>query len=166
MKFNLDNLVEEFSSLELELGNPDIFKDQKKVRNVSKRKKQIEASVVLYKEYKDLYTALEENKEMLSGEKDEEMKDLLKSEISEIEGKIPELEEKLKLALLPKDEDDDKNIIVEIRAGAGGDEAALFAGELSRAYLTFAEEKGFKIEITEKSENETGGIKEVIFEIK
>ena len=139
MKFNLDNLVAEFSELENKLADPDIFKDQKKVREVATRKKNIEEAVNLYKEYKAINEALVENKDMLSAEKDEEMKEMLKEEIKDIEIKIPEMEEILKIALLPKDPNDDKNIIVEVRAGAGGDEAALFAGELSRGYLMFAE---------------------------
>jgi peptide chain release factor 1 len=119
MKFNLDSLVDEFKELEIKLSDPEIFKDQKKVRQVSTRKKNIEEAVNLYLEYKGLNEALVENKEMLSAESDSEMKDMLKEEIKEIEIKIPEYEEKLKLALLPKDPNDDKNIMVEIRAAAG-----------------------------------------------
>ena len=166
MKFNLDTLVAEFESLETQLSDPEIFKDQKKVKQVATRKKSIEGAVNLYKEYKILNEQFEENKEMLGGEKDEEMRELLKMEISEAEEKIPELEEKLKLALLPKDPNDDKNIMIELRAGAGGDEAPLFAGELARGYIAFAEAQGFKTEITEKSESEGGGIKEMIFEVR
>ena len=116
MKFNLDNLVTEFEELENKLGDPDIFKDQKKVREVSSRKKQIDEAVTLYREYKKLNEYLDENKEMLGEEKDEEMRELLKEEIKEGESAIPEFEEKLKIALLPKDHNDDKNIIIEIRA--------------------------------------------------
>ncbi len=166
MKFNLDTLVEEFSALETKLSDPEIFKDQKRVKEVATRKKQIEAAVKLYLEYKKLYENYEENKQMLGTEKDEEMRELLKMEIVEAEQKIPELEEALKVELLPKDPNDDKNIMVEIRAGAGGEEAALFAGELARSYLMFAEARGFKTEITEKSEAESGGVKEMIFEVR
>lgn len=166
MKFNLDTLVEEFESLERELSNPEIFKDQKKVKEVATRKKSIEEAVMLYKEYKVTNEQLEENKEMLNGEKDEEMRDLLKMEISEAEEKIPDMEETLKVALLPKDPNDDKNIIVEVRAGTGGDEAALFAGELARSYLLFADEEGFKTEITEKTDGDAGWVKEMVFEIR
>ncbi len=166
MKFNLDNLVTEFENLEKELSNPDIFKDQKKVRSVSSRKKQLEEAVALYREYKQLNNDLNENKEMLKEEKDEEMRELLKEEIRETENKIPEFEENLKISLLPKDNNDDKNIIVEIRAWTGWDEAALFAWELARAYLTFAWEEWFKTEITEQTAPDTGWIKEMIFEVK
>lgn len=166
MKFNLDNLVEEYSDLEKKLSDPEIFKDQKKVRDVSSRKKQISEAVDLYKEYKGLNESLDENKQMLSEEKDEEMRELLKEEIKEVEVKIPALEEKLTIALLPKDQDDDKNIMVEIRAWTGWDEAALFAWELAKAYLTFAAEEWFKTEITEQTAPDTWGIKEMIFEVK
>jgi len=166
MKFNLDNLVSEFEELEKKLSDPEIFKDQKKVREVSTRKKQITEAVELYKEYKDLYEALEENKQMLDEEKDEEMREMLKEEIKEVETKIPDLEEKLTLALLPKDPNDEKNIIVEVRAWTGWDEAALFAWELARAYMTFASEEWFKTEITEQNISESGWVKEIIFEVK
>ncbi|NVP17190.1 peptide chain release factor 1 [Candidatus Gracilibacteria bacterium] len=166
MKFNLDNLVAEYESLEQKMSDPDIFKDQKKIKEVTGRKKQIEEAVNLYKQYKSVYEAYEENKEMLYSEKDEEMRDLIKMEISEAEEKIPNLEESLKISLLPKDPNDDKNIIVEVRAGAGGDEASLFAAELSKSYMLFAENEGYSVEISEQSDNETGGVKELIFEVK
>jgi len=166
MKFNLDNLVKEFEELEKKLSDPEIFKDQKKVREVSARKKQIEEAVSLYKEYKKLYTDLEDNKEMLKEESDPEMQEMLKEEIKELENKIPDLEEKLTLALLPKDPNDEKNIIVEVRAWTGWEEAALFAGELAKAYMNFAAEEGFKTEITEQNISETGWVKEIIFEVK
>ena len=166
MKYNLESLVEEFSSLELQLSDPEIFKDQKKVREVATRKKSIEKAVELYKAYKETYQALNENKEMLTEEKDEDMKDMLKEEIKECEEKIPELEEALKIALLPKDPNDDKNIMVELRAWTGWDEAALFAWELARAYLNFAQEEWYKTEITQETAPDTGWIKEMVFEIK
>ena len=166
MKFNLDTLVEEFESLEEQLSDPEIFKDQKKVKQVATRKKSLEESVELYREYKKIYEEYEDNKVMLWEEKDEEMKELVKLEMTEAEEKIPELEEKLKFALLPKDHNDDKNIMVEIRAGAGGDEAALFVSELARSYMIFADLQGFKTEITEKSESESGWVKEMIFEVR
>ncbi len=166
MKFNLDNLVDEYSQLEQSLWDPEVFKDQKKIRQVSTRKKSIEEAVNLYKEYKELYTSLDENKEMLSWEKDEDMRELLKEEIQSAEDRIPELEESLKIALLPKDPNDDKNIIVEIRAWAGWDEAALFAWELAKSYIMFAESQWFKTEITEQSVSEAGWVKEIIFEVK
>ncbi len=166
MKFNLDNLVVEFESLEEKLSDPDVFKDQKKVREVASRKKQIEESVSLYKSYKSMSNALIENKDMLNTEKDEEMRELLKSEISDLEKNIEEYEEKIKLSLLPKDQNDDKNIIVEVRAWTWWEEAALFASELAKSYIIFAEQEWFSIEINEKAETENWWIKEIIFEVK
>jgi peptide chain release factor 1 len=116
MKFNLDNLVSEYEELERKLSDPEIFKDQKKVKEVSTRKKSMEEAVLLYKDYKKLNEILIENKEMLDVEDDEEMREMLKEEIKDIEKKIPNFEEKLKIALLPKDPNDEKNIIVEVRA--------------------------------------------------
>ncbi len=165
MKFNLDSLLEEFEDLEKQLSDPEIFKDQKKVRTVSQKKKNMEEAVNLYKEYKALNDSLEENKEMLDGEKDEEMREMLKEEINEAGVKIPEYEEKLKVALLPKDPNDDKNIMVEVRAWTGWDEAALFAGELARAYITFAQGEWYKVEITQETIQDTGWVKEMVFEI-
>jgi peptide chain release factor 1 len=156
MKFNLDNLVLEYEELENKMTNPEIFKDQKKVKEIATRKKFLTESVSLYKEYKSLSVALEQNKEMLYTEKDEDMRELIKSEVANLETKIPELEEKLKFALLPKDPNDDKNIIIELRAGTGGEEAALFAAELAKSYMIFAENEGFKVEISEKTEAEAG----------
>ena len=166
MKFNLDTLVQEFEDLEKQLSDPEIFKDQKKVKQVATRKKSIEQAVTLYRDYKSMNKSLDENKEMLNLEKDEEMRELFKMEISEAETQIPELEESLKMALLPKDPNDDKNIIVEVRAGTGGDEAALFAGELARSYLLFAEEEWYKVEITEKTDGDAGWVKEMVFEVR
>lgn len=166
MKYNLDNLVTEFENLEKEMSDPEIFKDQKKIREVSSRKKSIEKAVEIYRDYKAKNEALEENKLMLNSEKDEDMRELLKEDIKLLEEDIPNLEEELKVELLPKDQNDDKNIIVEIRAWTGWEEAALFAWELAKSYIIFAESEWFKVEITEQSDAEAGWIKEMIFEIK
>ena len=166
MKFNLDSLVAEYEELEVKLSDPEIFKDQKKVREVSSKKKAMQGAVDLYKEYKSINEALIENKEMLKEEKDEEMREMLKEEIKEIESKIPKMEESLKVELLPKDPNDDKNIMVEVRAWAGWDEAALFAGELARAYIIFAEWEWYKVEIVEENISEAWWVKEMVFEIK
>lgn len=166
MKFNLDNLVVEHEKLSNDMANPEILKDRKKAREVAGKKKQLEEAVTLYKEYKIINSALEEAREILSTSKDQDMIDLALMQKEESEAKIVELEEKLKFALLPKDPNDEKNIIVEVRAWTGWDEAALFAGELARAYLNFAEELWYKVEIDEQSDAEWWGIKEMIFEIK
>ncbi len=165
MKFNLDNLVLEYNKLEEELAKPEVFKDQKKVKEVALKKKQLEESVTLYKEYKKINKALEEAVDMINTP-DLEMRELALMQKEESELAIEALEEKLKLALLPKDPNDEKNIIVEIRAWTGWEEAALFAWELARAYLSFATELWYKVEIDEQSDADSGGIKEMIFEIK
>jgi peptide chain release factor 1 len=116
MKFNLDNLVAEYEELDKKMSNPEIFKDQKKIKEVASKKKSMEEAVTLYREYKALNNALEQNKDLLYTEKDEEMRELIKEEVANLEEKIPDLEEKLKIALLPKDPNDEKNIIVEVRA--------------------------------------------------
>ena len=166
MKFNLDNLVIDYEKIQQELTNPEIFKDPKKVKELSSRKKQLKESVELYREYKNANKSLEEAVEMLYNEKDEEFRDLAKMQKEESENQILDLEEKIKISLLPKDRDDDKNIIVEIRAAAWGDEASLFAQELTKSYMIFAENEWFKTEVSEESLSETGWIKEIIFEVK
>jgi len=165
MKFNLDNLVVEYNRLESDLANPDIFKDQKKVKEVAMKKKQLEEAVTLYKEYKKINEAFDEAVEMINSS-DVEMKELALMQKEESESKIFDLEEKLKIALLPKDPNDEKNIIVEVRAWTWWEEAALFAWELSRAYINFATELWYKVEIDEQSDAEAWWIKEIIFEIK
>lgn len=163
MKYNLDSLLQEFASLEAELADPSIYSDQKRLREVASKKKRIEEPVELYREYKASYEAIEEAKMMLD---DPDMKELALEEKKEAESKIPALEERLKIALLPKDPNDDKNIILEVRAWAGWEEAALFAWELWRAYMNFSAEKGFKIEIMEQSDAEAGWVKEIIMKIE
>lgn len=166
MKFNLENLIQELEELEKELSNPEVFKDQKKVRELSSRKKSLQEPVSLFKEYKSAYQAYNEAVEMLENEKDDEMRELAKMQRDDTSKSIEELEEKLKFALLPKDKDDDKNIIVEVRAWTWWDEAALFAWELFRAYIAFAEDEWFKTEINEQTLSESWWIKEVIFEVR
>ena len=141
MKFELDNLITEYKSLETELSDGEIYSDLVRLKSVTRRKKNLEKTVGLYLEYKQTYANLDEAKALLANEKDPEMLAMAKEELAICEAKIPELEEALKIALLPKDPNDDKNIILEIRAGAGGDEASLFARELSNAYQNFAKEE-------------------------
>lgn len=166
MKFNLDNLLSEYDKLQEELSNPEIFKDQKKVRELSSRKKQLEESVELYKEYKKAYESLQEAVDILYNEKDEDMRELAKMQKDESETLITELEEKIKYSLLPKDNDDDKNIMLEVRAGTGWEEASLFAGELAKSYMIFAQNEWFGIEVVEQTLSETGWVKEIIMEVK
>jgi len=166
MKFNLDSLEKEFETLETELSNPEVFRDQKKVRELSSRKKQITLAVDLYKEYKNAYKSLNEAVDILYNEKDEDMRELAKMQKDESETSIEKLEEEIKVALLPKDNDDDKNIMLEVRAWTGWEEAALFAWELSKWYIIFAQNEWFKTEVVEETISETGWVREIIIEIK
>lgn len=166
MKFNLDAVVEEFRAIDEQLAtDASIFSDPARLKTVMRRKKSIEKTVELYTEYKRAYANLEEAKEILGTEKDSDMILMAKEQLAESEAKIPQLEEALKIELLPKDPNDDKNIILEVRAGAGGDEAALFARELANAYMNFAKEQGFGLEILDENASEVGGIKEMIMKV-
>lgn len=156
MKFQLDNLITEYESLEAELADPAIYGDLKKLKSTNQKKKNLEKTVELYREYKMLYANYEEAKTLVVNEKDPEMLEMMKEEIKIAEEKIPNLEEALKIALLPKDPNDDKNIILEVRAGAGGDEAGLFAAELAKAYENFAKSEGFSYEIMSETWNDAG----------
>ena len=130
------------------------------------KKKNLDEVVSLYQEYKKVNEDLEEVKELLKTESDEEMKEMAKMEVHELEERIPGLEDKLQLALLPKDPADSKNVMLEVRAGTGGDEAALFAGELAESYMIFAKSEGFTTEIVDEAKNDVGGTKEIVIKIK
>ena len=156
MKFELDGLVADLTRIDTELTDPSVYGDPAKLKDLMQRKKSLEPTLALYREYKLSHENIAEAKNILATESDTEMIDMAKSEILSSEQKIKELEEKLRIALLPKDPNDDRNVIVEVRAGTGGEEAALFAGELSMAYRRFAEEEGYGIEILDSTESETG----------
>ncbi|OYZ20068.1 MAG: peptide chain release factor 1 [Bdellovibrio sp. 28-41-41] len=161
----LDEVESRYEQVNLSLQRPDVANDQKKYRGLMKELADLEKVVVLYREYKKKTSSLKETKELLTAESDNEMKDMFREEIRDLESTIPDLEAKLKLALIPKDPNDDKNIILEIRAGAGGDEASLFADELFRAYAYYASKNGWKAELISYSAGNVGGAKEVIASI-
>ncbi len=162
MLAKLDSLEQKFIELEKELSAPDIFQDQEKYKKVSKAHAELEEIVTTYREYKKLTQQLEESQELL---KDPELKDLAEEEIKALKKELTALEERLKILLVPKDPLDEKNIILEIRAGTGGEEAALFAADLFRMYSRYAEKKGWKVEIMDSHETGTGGFKEIIANI-
>ncbi len=162
----LNDVVEKYDELNKLLATPEVATDHKKMIEYNKAINDMEEIVIKYKEYKSYQDELEFIKENLKDEKDEEMKEMMLEEKSDMEEKMPLLEEELKVLLLPKDPNDNKNVIVEIRGGAGGDEAALFAGDIFRMYSRYAERRKWKIEIMEKNEIGVGGLKEVIFLIK
>lgn len=156
----LEFIVEKYQELNLQISDPEIISDQTLWRKLMKEHAELQPVVEEYKKYKLLKRGMEEAKEVIREETDEEIRDLAKMEMSDIEGQLPEVERTLKLLLLPKDPNDEKNVILEIRAGAGGDEAGLFAAELLRLYMRYAERQGWRVEMMNTSESGVGGIKE------
>ncbi len=159
----LQSLEDRYNKLNELLSDPDVISDMNKLREYSKEQSDLEDVVQAYREYKDVTQQLKDARDMLDDDLDEEMLEMAKEEISELDAQQEDLEEKLKVLLLPKDPNDDKNVIMEIRGAAGGDEAALFAGDLYRMYSKFAETKGWKTEVIEASSTGVGGYKEIIF---
>nr|WP_285848017.1 MULTISPECIES: peptide chain release factor 1 [unclassified Mesobacillus] len=147
------------------LSDPEVVNDSKKLREYSKEQSDIQETVMAYREYKEVKEQLADAKAMLEEKLDADMREMVKDEISELEPRIEELEARIKILLVPKDPNDDKNVIMEIRGAAGGDEAALFAGDLYRMYSRFAESQGWKTEIIDASTTGVGGFKEIIFMI-
>lgn len=162
----LEDLVKRLDEVMQELSEPDVVSDQNRFRNLMKEQNELAPIVEKYKEYKEAKQTIEDSVEMLEEEHDEEMRELLKEELSEAKKNVEQYEEELKVLLLPKDPNDDKNVIVEIRGGAGGDEAALFAGDLFRMYSRYAERRRWKMELLSASDTGVGGYKEVSFLIK
>ena len=161
----LEDLLIRMEEILSELQEPDVANDQARFRKLMKEQNDLSPIVEAYKEYKTCKQAIEDSLQMLEEESDEEMRELAKDELNESKARVEELEKELKILLLPKDPNDDKNVIVEIRAGAGGDEAALFAAEIYRMYLHYAESKRWKVELVECEEIGIGGMKNVTFMI-
>ena len=159
----LEALLIRFEELMSELSEPDVANDPERFRKLMKEQSDLTPIVEAYKEYKQCKQNIEDSLAMLEEESDEEMREMAKEELNESKERVEELENELKILLLPKDPNDDKNVIVEIRAGAGGDEAALFAAEIYRMYQHYAEEKHWKSEIMEADETGIGGMKSVTF---
>lgn len=162
----LSFIESKYEELSKKIIDPEVISDTNEWQRLAKEHAEIEPIVLKYREYTKVKNTLEEDKELLKEKLDDEMKELLKEDIAENEKKLEELEMELKILLLPKDPNDEKNVIVEIRAGAGGDEAGLFAGDLFRMYSRYAERQGWKVEIMSTSEQGVGGFKEAIFMIK
>ena len=161
----LDDMLRHYEELMLELNNPSVAEDQRKFRKLMKEQADLAPIVDAYKQYKQAKQDVDDSLALLDEESDEEMKELAKEELADAKKRIEELEQELKILLLPKDPNDEKNVIVEIRAGAGGDEAALFASELYRMYVHYAESQHWKTEMINVSESGIGGMKEVEFMI-
>ena len=161
----LDDLLIRYEEVMGELQEPDVANDQNRFRKLMKEQNDLTPIVEAYNEYKECKQAIEDSLEMLEEESDEEMRELAKEELNDNKKRVEELEQELKILLLPKDPNDEKNVIVEIRAGAGGDEAALFAAEIYRMYMHYAESQRWKVELVECEEIGIGGMKNVTFMI-
>jgi len=162
----LEDIKIKFDNITQQISDPEIIADMKKYVKLNKEYKELEPLVDAYKRYKNIVDNILSSKEMLAEEDDPEMKEMAKEELEDLEGQIPGLEEEIKVLLIPKDPEDEKNAIVEIRAGTGGDEASIFAGELARMYMKFCETKGWKISISNTSEGTSGGYKEFVFSVE
>ena len=163
LKEKLQPFVNRYEEINKLLASPEITNDIKKMTELSKEQSEIEPLVEKAREYFAVTEAIEENKSLIE---DEELGELAKEELRELESRKKALEEEIKLLLIPKDPNDEKDIYLEIRAGTGGEEAALFAADLFRTYVRYAERKGWKVEIVSSSESDTGGYKEIIARIK
>ena len=161
----LEDLLVRLEEILSELNEPGVANDPARFQKLMKEQSELQPIVDAYKEYKACQQTVEESLMMLDEESDEEMREMLKEELSDAKSRIEELETELKILLLPKDPNDSKNVIVEIRAGAGGDEAALFAAEIYRMYVKYAESRRWKTELMSLNENGIGGFKEVTFMI-
>ena len=155
-----------FQELESKLSDPDIVNDQENYQRLAKLRHQLHGTVEVFHQWQDTEKEIAEAQEILRGETEKEMREMVEAEVETLKAKHIELTEQLKVLLLPKDPNDDKNIMLEIRAGTGGDEASIFAGDLLRMYLRYADKVGFKPEIASASEGELGGYKEVIVAFK
>lgn len=158
----LEGLVARYEEVGTLITDPAVISDQAKYVRLTKEYKELEDLMSARKEYATLLDNLEEGKDLLVNEQDPEMKEMAREEVAACEAKIPQIEERIKLMLVPKDPEDSKNAILEIRGGTGGDEAALFAGDLFRMYAKFCEKKGWKMEISSASEGASGGFKEIV----
>jgi len=159
------SLQGKFQSLQDQLSDPDVMQDMKKYVQLNKDYKEMEPIIKAGNEYKKVLEELSQAKDILMNEKDQDLKEMAKEEIAQIEPRIPEMEQNIKLLLIPADPDDGKNAMIEIRGGTGGDEAAIFAGDLFRMYQHYAEQKGWKLEVTDQAAGTSGGFKQVVFKL-
>ncbi|MBQ4026883.1 MAG: PCRF domain-containing protein, partial [Bacteroidales bacterium] len=159
------SLEGKFKSIQDQLSDPGVMSDMKKYVQLNKDYKELEPIIAKGHEYEKLLDNLQSAKDILLNEKDDELREMAREEISELEPKVPALEQEIKLLLIPADPDDGKNAIVEIRGGTGGDEAAIFAGDLFRMYQHFAENRGWKLEVTDQAPGTSGGFKQIVFKL-
>ncbi|MBT6435485.1 MAG: peptide chain release factor 1 [Deltaproteobacteria bacterium] len=162
MLHKLAEVEARYEELNRLLADPVVLSDQNRLRDVAKEHREVEGLVEIYRAYRQLETQIQDNKELIADGEDPELSEMAKEELPELETELQNLTDKINLLLMPKDPNDDKNVILEIRAGTGGDEAALFAGDLFRMYSRYAERSGWRVEVMSMSEGTQGGVKEVI----
>ncbi len=162
----LQGIQQKYQQIEKQLSDPQIISDNKKYVQLNREYRNLEPLVKAYKKYTQILEQLKSTKELLKEESDEEMREMAKEELEQLTKQKQELEEEIKILLLPKDPEDSKNAVMEIRAGTGGEEAALFAADLFRMYTKYCEKKGWKVEVTRFTESDMGGYKEIIFNVK
>ena len=159
------SLQDKYQSLQDQLASPDVMSDMKRYVQLNKDYKQLEPIIKAGLEYKMMLDELASAKDILMNEKDDDLREMARDEINDIEPKLPGMEQNIKLLLIPADPDDSKNAMVEIRGGTGGDEAAIFAGDLFRMYSKFAESRGWKLEVTDQAPGTSGGFKQIVFKL-
>ena len=162
MLHKLAEVEARYEELNRLLSDPEVLGDQNRLREVAKEHREVEELVEIYRSYRQLETQIQDNKDLISEGEDPELTEMAKEELPELEAELTEMTEKINILLMPKDPNDDKNVLLEIRAGTGGDEAALFAGDLFKMYSRFAERSGWRVEVMSMSEGTQGGVKEVI----
>ncbi|MBQ5417117.1 MAG: peptide chain release factor 1, partial [Bacteroidales bacterium] len=159
------SLQDKFNSLQEQLSDPAVISDMKKFVQLNKDYKELEPIIKAGHQYKKMLDDLASAKDIMLNEKDDELREMAREEINEIEPKLPQMEQDIRLMLIPADPDDAKNAMVEIRGGTGGDEAAIFAGDLFRMYAKFAEKRGWKLEVTDQAPGTSGGYKQIVFKL-
>ena len=159
------SLQDKYKKLEESLADPAVIADMKKFVQLNKDYKELQPIIAAGLEYKRMLDELAQAKDILMNEKDEDLREMAREEVNEIEPKLPDMEQNIKLLLIPADPDDSKNAMVEIRGGTGGDEAAIFAGDLFRMYQHFAERRGWKLEVTDQAPGTAGGYKQIVFKL-
>ncbi len=159
------SLQDKYNALQEQLASPEVMSDMKRFVQLSKDYKELEPIIKAGLEYKKMVEELAAAKDILMNEKDNDLREMARDEISEIEPKLPEMEQNIKLLLIPADPDDAKNAIIEIRGGTGGDEAAIFAGDLFRMYSKYADARGWKLEVNDEAPGTSGGYKQIVFKL-
>jgi peptide chain release factor 1 len=161
----LESIKVRFDQVQDMLSQPDVVGDMKRFTQLNREYKELQKIVDKYYEYRDLVGNIENNKQLLSNEKDEELREMAKAELDELIPKVEPMEEDIRMLLVPKDPEDSKNVVLEVRGGTGGDEASIFAGDLYRMYMRYCESKGWKTELIDFTEGPAGGYKEIVVEV-